>query len=177
MGTSTGSKGPSRCSRVGGAATIVALVLGLDAGCGGGAASKAVDGQHASDKVSATRSSSVIARAEAICAREIAAFKADAPKDATTAELIRHTPRRVAEETRVVSELSGLAIPAASASGWREVLAARRALARELAELGAAARRDDRAAIARLEKSKASEHQVLLAAARRVGLEQCGQTQ
>jgi hypothetical protein len=94
----------------------------------------------------------------------------------TMSDLARSVPHRAAVEQRAVYELSALAEPSARIHGLEQVITYRKALARELAELGALARRNDTAGAQKLGKSKATLHKKLRQAARAADLEECAST-
>jgi hypothetical protein len=94
----------------------------------------------------------------------------------TMADLARSLPHRAAVEQRVVNELSALANPAGRIHGLEQIITYRKALARDLGELGVRARRNDIAAVQVLGKSKARLHKELHEAARAAGFKECGST-
>jgi hypothetical protein len=147
------------------------------------AAAAAVAGCGSSDQASVGRSAAgpgvartdVIARADAICKRLNTEFAESRPIR-TMADIARSVPHRAAVELRVVEELSALAVPAGRIQGLKRIIAYRKALAQELAELGMRAKRDDSAAVQTLGKSKARLHKKLREAARAAGFTECGST-
>jgi hypothetical protein len=118
----------------------------------------------------------LIEKADAICHRLNAQFAATEPKSQSIAESARIVPRRAIVEQRVVIELGGLTPPASLAHQLKQIIAYRRALAQELAELGLVAKHGDTAAFRRLAASKVQLHRELTAAAASAGLRECGRT-
>jgi hypothetical protein len=169
---------------------VVAALSLLSAGCGHSkpvaskAALAASSSQHgpqtpppSSKRQSASRlaRSRFIAAADALCLRLNAAIADPAGTVLNNSNLARLAPRHAVLEKKTVGELSSLSPPASMASDWPKLLAYRRTLARELAELGTAARTGDTAAIKRLAVSKGRVHQKLAKLAARVGFTSCGQ--
>jgi hypothetical protein len=112
-------------------------------------------------------------KAEAICERLNDAIAAEKPTGGGVREIKRIVPRRVALESASVEELSRLTAPASVAGAWRRMLAYRRTLARELAELLSDARHNDLTAIRALTASKQRMHRRLAATAAAAGFKVC----
>lgn len=114
-----------------------------------------------------------IAEADPICRRLDSELAAAEPKSLALAEVARLAPRRAALELAAVTGLGRLAVPAAIARDWRQIVAYRRTLADELLELGQKAKANDAAAIDGLAASKKRVHERLLATASRDGFKYC----
>jgi hypothetical protein len=113
-------------------------------------------------------------KAASICKRVDAEVNAVKAKNVSVAEIVRIVPARAASERKAAIELSKLAPPASLTHGWRRIVAYRRTLANELAELVRAARKNEAARIKVLSASKLRERRLLLTAAKRTGLTECG---
>jgi hypothetical protein len=120
--------------------------------------------------------SQLIQKADMICERMNAEFAAHEPHSQSIVESARIVPHRVLVEQRVLTELGQLAPPSGIAHDLQRVIAFRRTLARELAELAQVAKRRDTAQFHKLAASKARVHSELLAAANRAGFKDCGRT-
>lgn len=154
----------------------MALVAALSVavGCSG---SSSVSSTPSRSSAYPPSTSQLIERADAICERLIVEFAAVRARSQSLPELARIVPHRVVLERRVAEELGELTPPAAIARGLQKVVAYRRTLAQELAELGLDAKRRDVAAIRVLAASKGRLHRELLATATSAGFKSCGRTQ
>jgi hypothetical protein len=165
------------CVRLGGLLAIGLMIALLVAGCSGGSSGSAVGGRspQASHGTTSTapQSSSFAARATAICHRMNVEFDAQPPKNGTIAETARITPARAILEKRAADELGRLRVERDQASAWRTLVADRETLAKELAEVGVAARLKRLAAVKRLAESKARLHKRVTAAAERLHIPEC----
>lgn len=167
------------------------LVLGasllLTAGCGssgagsGGSSQSAVSTQQspASHTVSApaagppAANAKLIAEAEPICAALNTALATAAPVGLDARKIAAGAPAHVLLERRAVEELSRLRAPAAMAGDWRQIIAYRRTLASELAQLARVAKAGDSASIGALAVSKRKVRLQLLGLATRDGFTAC----
>ena len=160
-------------------ASFVAIAVALTGpGCGASVDSKtalkpvkASTAPHSRDKVA---TSGFISAADSICNRLNIAI-ADPPGTVlNNANLAKLAPRHAALERKAVSELKRLVPPASMASDWLKILAYRRTLAKELAQLGVAAGANDAAAIKKLAASKGRVHNQLETLASHEGFRACG---
>jgi hypothetical protein len=165
-------------------AVAVAVALALAAaGCGGsgsGDASGSAGGSGTTGGSAGTGSSraGLVAAADAICRRvnnELAASQKQ-QKNLEPKEIVRFAPRNAALELKALVELHKLTPPASVAAQWGQILAYKRALAKELAQLGRDASSNDSAGIEALATSKRALHAKLLATASRLGFKECAQT-
>lgn len=115
-----------------------------------------------------------VAQADAICQRLNAQFAASKPNSQDVSEIARIAPERTALEEQTVVELSHLEPPPAVAVAFRKIVADRRTLAQELAQLGDAAKRKDTKELNRLAASKLRMHSQLHGVASTAGFESCG---
>jgi hypothetical protein len=115
-----------------------------------------------------------IAKADTICQRLNEEFAAAKANSQDIHEIVRLAPHRAVLEQRTVSELTRLTPPSTIAAALRQIIAYRRTLAQELAELASVARRGDSKAVAVLAASKAKMHAKLHAVATSAGFESCG---
>jgi len=149
---------------------LIAVTL-VVTGCGGSSNTSSTDSHgHAASRVQ------LVAEADAICQRMSAEFAADKPANSSIPEIVRFAPARAVREQKVVAELSQLTPPATIAGGLQKIIAYRRTLALELADLARVAKAKDAAAIRALAKSKAAMHRELIAAATAAGLTSCALT-
>jgi hypothetical protein len=164
---------------------LALLATGLAAtGCGGtGATGSSTSGRETTGGTSQSRrptaaltKSQLIEKADTICQRMNAEFAAHEPRSDSIAESARIVPHRVLIEQRVLAELGRLAPPSAIAPDLHRIIAFRKTLALELAELAQVAERRDTARFHKLATSKARVHSELLAAAKGTGFKECGQT-
>jgi hypothetical protein len=170
-------------------AVILMVAIGLPAtGCGGSssgstgrpgtaAATTAPRPQSgtSSDPSGGTVKSRFIAAADAICGRLNAAIADPLGTVLNDTNLARLAPAHALLEKKAVSELGRLKPPESLASDWLKLLAYRRTLAKELAEVGAAAKAHDAASIKKLGASKKRVHRQLEALAARDGFGPCGE--
>jgi hypothetical protein len=119
--------------------------------------------------------SQLTARADAICKQVQAEINAVKPKTVSDAEIVRLVPGRATSERHAAVALGKLTPPTAIAADWQLVVRYRRTLAHELEDLVEAARHHATHAIAMLGTTKQRNHEQLLAAAKRVGVQECGQ--
>jgi len=167
-------------------ALLALVVVAVSAGgCGGGShtASSTVPANATASTASNAAASrppgsdpglrQFIAEADPICRRLDSELAAAEPKSLALAEVARLAPRRAALELAAVTGLGRLAVPAAIARDWRQIVAYRRTLADELLELGQKAKANDAAAIDGLAASKKRVHERLLATASRDGFKYC----
>jgi len=158
---------------------LVAAAMLAAAGCGGSstaapsgsAASRTEPTESRTSNDSAARSR-LIAKADAICRRlnrELAA----APSRLEARQIASSAPRNAALERRALAELGRLRPPASLARDWRQIIAYRRTLAEELAELGRYAKAGDVPAMKALGASKKRVHQKLSELATRDGFKDC----
>jgi hypothetical protein len=180
---------PSRASAGISTSLAVLAATAAVAGCGGGSASAgspasakpAPPTNGASTASPAPRPSAkdpaearFAASAGTICKRVNAELTVVKPKRASVAEVLRRVPANAATEQKGAADLSALEPPVALAHDWRLIVAYRRTLANELAQLAHAARKKDTKRIAVLSASKLHERRLLLMTARRAGLAVCG---
>lgn len=154
---------------------VVAL---LAAGCGSTSNASSSAGHSASahtlsSRTAASADQPFTVKAEVICERVNDAIAAAKPASNGVREIERIVPRRVALELASAGELSRLTAPASVAGAWRKMLAYRRKLAHELAELVSAAKRNDLAAIRALTASKQRVHHQLFLTATAAGFKMC----
>jgi hypothetical protein len=116
----------------------------------------------------------LVASAGAICKLVNAELTAVKAKSASVAEIVRLVPGRALSERKAVTELSKLTPPASLAHDWQLIVGYRRTLADELTALAQAAQSKDTVKIKALSASKLRAHALLLAAAKRAGLTECG---
>ncbi len=158
------------------------LVLGA-AGCGGGSSQarsseppSAHSGSSSSSTAASDPRSSVgfIGQSDAICRRlntQLAIGRK--PGGLTVSEMATLLPPRATLERQTAKELSTLTPPATLARDWRQILAYRRTLADELAQLGQDAKAKDVKAVKALIPSKKRTHGKLSALATRAGFKDC----
>lgn len=115
-----------------------------------------------------------VAKADAICQRLNTQFAASKPNGQDVSEIARIAPERTALEEQTVVELSHLVPPPTVAVAFRKIVADRRTLAQELAQLGDAAKRKDTKELNRLTASKLRMHTQLHSTASTAGFESCG---
>ena len=129
---------------------------------------------HGSPKGAALTRAQLAASADAICKRVNAELTAVKAKSASVAEIVRIVPGRALSERKAVTELSKLTPPSSLAHDWQLIIGYRRTLADELTALALAAQSKDNVKIKALSASKLRAHALLLAAAKRAGLTECG---
>ena len=161
-------------------ATLAIAALALAAtGCGGSASSASSSSSASTPTNQPTGEAqppAVLAQANHICERVNREFDAERPSSAKISEITRVTPHRAAVEMQAVRELGALTPPAQLAGDFRRVVAYRRMLALELAQLARAAKAKNTHAIHALAASKKRVHAKLRALAQQVGLAACGKT-
>jgi hypothetical protein len=116
---------------------------------------------------------SLVARADAICRRLNAELVANLPKSVSPQAVASVTPRNAALEQRAVSELARLQPPQSSAQKWREIISYRGMLATALTDLARAAKAGNRASMARLSQYKQRVRRKLLVTGERGGFSSC----
>jgi hypothetical protein len=152
---------------------VAVSVIAALAGCGGG--TKQVTATSSRSTGDAVSPPQLIARADAICQRLNVQFAAHKPASQAIAEIARVAPRRAIAEQRVVTELSDLTVPASVARAWRAIIADRRGLAAQLAQIGRDASNGNAAGVRALSASKERLHNDLQATAERAGFTSCSQ--
>jgi hypothetical protein len=115
----------------------------------------------------------LIARADTICRGLDTKRAAVNPANLSMREIARFAPPRAALEQAAVTELSKLTPPASIARDWRQVIAYRTTLTKELFKLGSDAKVNDAPGIRALAASKKLVHQKLLTVATRDGFKYC----
>ncbi|HSZ04154.1 MAG TPA: hypothetical protein VK778_03015 [Solirubrobacteraceae bacterium] len=163
------SEGSQGARRVAGALCALAIAL-AGAGCGGGSTGT---GTAAGQPRPAHASSPLLAKADAICDalnRRLADVHVANTDDH---ELARVAPVSAFLEEQAIRELSILTPPASLAHDWRQMMGYRRTLARELTQLGHAAKAKDEHRVQSLIASKKLVHHELEVLATHAGLVAC----
>jgi hypothetical protein len=160
-------RGRSRLTSV---CTTVALALAF-AGCGSGSSHIVSAASHAAG--STAPADELVTKADTICKRVDTVLVTSRRGSLDLPAIARSAPHNAALERVALTELSELKVPASLSRDWAQIVAYRRTLARELVELGRAARADDRRAVQALAKSKMQVHYKLSALARRDGFRYC----
>jgi hypothetical protein len=160
-------------------ASFAAIAVALTGpGCGAGVDSKTalktVRSSTAPRPGDKAAKSGFISAADSICNRLNLAI-ADPPGTVLNdAKLAKLAPRHAVLEKKAVGELGRLVPPASMAPDWAKILAYRRTLAEQLAQLGAAAGAKDAAAIKKLAAAKGRVHHQLETLASHDGFHVCG---
>jgi hypothetical protein len=155
----------ARC--VAGVLCTLAIAL-AGAGCGGSSTSTG-----AGQPRPAHASSPLVAKADAICNELNRRLAAEHVASTDDHELARITPVSAFLEEQAIHELSALTPPASLAHDWQQMMGYRRTLARELTELGRAAKAKDEPGVQGLIASKKLVHHKLELLATHAGLVAC----
>jgi hypothetical protein len=165
---------------------LVAAMLSAS-GCGGSksgsgattssvaAPSTTATGQTTSSSVASGKplsASELVAKADAICAQ----LNRELGKDniRSREDVLRVVPHRVAIEQAALTELSKLTPPAVIASGYRQILAARRTLIEETTKLGEYTQANNNRAMVPVYKSSVAVARRMALAAHHAGFKDCG---
>ncbi len=176
-GGEEGSGGAQASGKSGSTVTVTAATTATTASQAPApaASSTSSPGRSTSQAAPAGSATSVVAAANADCARgnaEVAAL-ARVPVSAGLAKVASGALRRAALEQRVLGELGKLAPPAGGARDWREVVEYREAARRRTLEFAAHARAHDLNAVRSLMLVGVSTPVTVLVAATRSGLNRC----
>lgn len=114
-----------------------------------------------------------MARAEAACLKLNAEIASEPVKSSGNRSIAHFAPKNKLLEEQALRELRALKAPIKSHRAWSQTLALREELARELGELGNAAKRNDSRSVHELVAQKASTHAKLSRTAGQAGLKQC----
>jgi len=106
---------------------------------------------------------SLITTADRICKRLDFELASSKPRSGALSEIARLAPARAALELKAVAQLNRLVPPTPLAGAWRQIIAYRRTLATQLAELARAAKRGDTAGVGRIGLAKQHLHEALFA--------------
>lgn len=144
-----------------------------------GAGTGAGSGVGETSPVSATgaplSSSQLVAKADVICKQ--LSVELDAPNNSshTPQDIVHIAAQRAALEQRALTELGRLTPPASMAHDYRHILAARRAVIRDLKKLGEVVSANNAQAKRSVFASSVTTTRKLAAAAERAGFKYCGQ--
>ncbi len=119
------------------------------------------------------KESHALARAETICLKLNAEIAIEPIKSSSNREVAIFAPKNEKLEEQVLRELKSLRTPTKSPRAWQQVLELRGKLARELGELGEAAKSNDSRAVRELVALKSSTHAKLRHAGAQAGIKQC----
>ena len=140
----------------------------------GGAATPTTTGSSSTGSGGVLPASRFAVKADAVCSRLNADLIAAKDIIRTSQDIVRIAPQRAAAEQTALTELSKLKPPASMAQGYQQMLAARQALIEDTIRLGDyAATNNTKAGPPLFEASERVVRQ-MGAAARRIGLEDCG---
>jgi hypothetical protein len=169
---------------------LLAIALGVvavvAAGCGGGANKTAsvatavvtrgpgtAAGGSSTPARPATKAS-IVAQANAICARRNRELKAAIPSHASLSKVVKGAPGRAAIEQKALAELGGLTPPTDMTGAWKTAIAAIQTEVQGTLALAKYAGASDSASLRR-EKALLDKPQLrLFVAAARAGVRQCG---
>jgi hypothetical protein len=117
--------------------------------------------------------SPLVAKADAICNELNRQLADEHVANTGDHELARITPVSAFLEEQAIRELSALTPPASLANDWQQMMSDRRTLARELKQLGHAAKANDELRVQSLIASKKAAHHKLEVLATSAGLVAC----